>query len=173
MFFLFASIACFCHSDGLLAIAASKDWGSATAIVRAFQIGKAEAAAVSNLQSGVEKEVVVILKKEVSIRGLRSYLGHEIVAKGLFNTGYSSSSGATEQWVSVCTNLDDCKLVACQRTLVLCNLWLPKTDRSFVRSRSQEAKNVLDTCRAATRKVHIISDTTLFQGWGSLERQSL
>ncbi|CAK9045232.1 unnamed protein product [Durusdinium trenchii] len=88
-----------------------KDWGSATAIVRAFQIGKAEAAAVSNLQSGVEKEVVVILKKEVSIRGLRSYLGHEIVAKGLFNTGYSSSSGATEQWVSVCTNLDDCKLV--------------------------------------------------------------
>ncbi|CAK9102225.1 unnamed protein product [Durusdinium trenchii] len=83
------------------------DWSNATAVSKAFSIGKLEAAAVSNLQSHVEPSLVKRLKEVVATRGLRSFLGHDVFGRGVFNTGWSSGSGSCEAWVSVMTNLDD------------------------------------------------------------------
>ena len=83
-----------------------------TAVSKAFNIGKLESAAVSNLQANVEPFIVTKLKKCVSSRGMRTFLSHDVLGKGLFNTGYSSASGCSEPWVSVMTNTENGRLDA-------------------------------------------------------------
>ena len=74
---------------------------------KAFGIGKVEAQAVSNLQTGVAKSTLALLKEVVSKRGLRGFLSRELLARGLFNVSYSSGQGSSESWVSILTNRQD------------------------------------------------------------------
>ena len=83
-----------------------EDWGNATAISRAFNIGKQESNAVSNLQSNVTMETRLRLKAVIKTKGMRNFLHHEVIGRGLFNVGFSSASGPTEGWVSAMTNTD-------------------------------------------------------------------
>ncbi|CAK9014178.1 FO synthase subunit 1, partial [Durusdinium trenchii] len=87
------------------------DWSKASSLVKAFSIGKQEALAVVNLQSKVHASVLKQLKIEVSKRGLRSFLTHEAIARGVFNTGFSSAVSTNEAWDHVLTNSDDQELV--------------------------------------------------------------
>ena len=80
---------------------------------KAFGIGKVEAQAVSNLQTGVAKATLVALKEVVSKRGLRGFMSPELLARGLFNVSYSSGQGSAESWVSVLTNREDGQLATC------------------------------------------------------------
>ena len=41
-----------------------------------------------------------------------NFLSHELIARDLFNEGFSSGHGATEQWVQFLTNGSDQKLEA-------------------------------------------------------------
>ena len=79
--------------------------------MRVFNIGKTEAGAVSNLQSHVEKAIVSELKQSVAKRGIKNFLAHDILARGVLNTGYTSASGNSEAWVSMMTNLEDASTV--------------------------------------------------------------
>lgn len=88
-----------------------EDWGNATAISRAFNIGKQESNAVSNLQSNVTMETRLRLKAVIKTKGMRNFLHHEVIGRGLFNVGFSSASGPTEGWVSAMTNTDSSELV--------------------------------------------------------------
>ena len=92
-----------CWCQGLM----SKDWSNSTAVAKAFSIGPQEAKAVANLQSHVEPFLVKELKACVATRGMRSFLTHDVLGKGLFNTGYTSASGTCEAWVSALTNTED------------------------------------------------------------------
>ncbi|CAK9105767.1 Uncharacterized protein SCF082_LOCUS49288, partial [Durusdinium trenchii] len=69
------------------------DWSNSTAVCKAFQIGKWEGAAVSCLQANVEPAIVSMLRDCVSTRGMRSFISHEVVGRGCFNTGWTSASG--------------------------------------------------------------------------------
>lgn len=89
----------------------SEDWANATAISKAFSLGKLEATAVSNLQTQVSDDIVRSLKQAVAIRGMRSFLGHDILSRGLFNVGFSSASGSSEAWAAAMTVTQDSKLV--------------------------------------------------------------
>ena len=89
----------------------AQDWGNCTAVMRVFSIGKTEAGAVSNLQSHVEGVIVSELKQCVAKRGIKNFLSHDILAKGVLNTGYTSASGNSEAWVSIMTNLEDAAIV--------------------------------------------------------------
>lgn len=89
-----------------------KDWSNATAVSRAFSLGKAEAAAVSALQSGIDKAIVSELKLAVAKRGLRSFMSHDVLGKGFFSLGFSSARGSSESWVSEMTNTDDQQTVS-------------------------------------------------------------
>ena len=75
--------------------------------MKAFSIGKTEAAAVSQLQASVEPSTLKVLKESVSKRGMKSFLSHEVISKGYFSSGFASASGCSESWVSVTTNLED------------------------------------------------------------------
>ena len=79
--------------------------------MRVFSIGKAEAGAVSNLQAHVERVIVCELKQCLAKRGIKNFLSHDILAKGVLNTGYTSASGNSEAWVSIMTNLEDASIV--------------------------------------------------------------
>ena len=81
-----------------------EDWENASAIAKAFQIGRAESGAVANLQSKINGEVVRMLKDAVSQRGMRSFITHDLIWKGAFNDGWSSGHGSTEAWVQELTN---------------------------------------------------------------------
>jgi len=90
----------------------AKDWSNSTAVCRAFNIGKWEGAAVSALQSSIEKPVVAMLKDFVAKRGMKGFLSHEVLGRGIFSTGWTSGSGPTESWNVVMTNTDDGALAA-------------------------------------------------------------
>lgn len=64
-----------------------KDWSNATAVSRAFSLGKGEAAAVSALQSGIDKTIVNELKLAVAKGRLRSFMSHDVLGKGFFSVG--------------------------------------------------------------------------------------
>ncbi|CAK9000672.1 unnamed protein product [Durusdinium trenchii] len=88
-----------------------KDWENVSAVSRAFNIGRSEAAAASNLQSRVDPSVTTSLKAAVAMRGLRSFITHDLIAKGTFNDGFTSGQGATEPWTQELTNGLDHRLV--------------------------------------------------------------
>ena len=89
-------------------------WDNAVSVARAFQIGKFESMSVVNLQKNVAKPVVDSLRQAVRMRGMRGFLHHETVAKGVFNLAYSSGASSipgAEVWSSQLTNKDDNELV--------------------------------------------------------------
>lgn len=88
-----------------------KAWDSAAAIARAFAIGKFESAAIHNLQSKVQPDVVSALKEVVRVRGMRGFLQHETLAKDLFNRGFTSGVASLEVWCTQLMNKDDNELV--------------------------------------------------------------
>ena len=85
----------------------AKDWSNSTAVCKAFSIGKWEGAAVSALQSCIEKPAVAALQDCVAKRGMKGFLTHEVLGRGVFSTGWTSGGGATESWTAVMTNADD------------------------------------------------------------------
>lgn len=82
-------------------------WDNATKIQRVFRIGKQEPLAVSALQQSVSPATVEIIKEAVRVRGMRSWISHELISKGTFNVGWSSGSGNTEAWSDQLTNRPD------------------------------------------------------------------
>ena len=81
-----------------------QDWENASAIARAFSIGRAEAGAVSHLQSRINADTVTMLRNAVSKRGMRNFITHDLICKGVFNDGFSSGQGQTEAWAQQLTN---------------------------------------------------------------------
>lgn len=86
-------------------------WESAASIARAFQIGKNESESLLNLQQKVDGPVVAALREAVRCRGMRGFLQHETIAKGVFNRAFTSGVGAYEVWAGHLTNRDDNELV--------------------------------------------------------------
>ncbi|CAK9062220.1 unnamed protein product [Durusdinium trenchii] len=81
----------------------------ATAVARAFNIGRAESTAVSHLIERISKPVVAELKEASRCRGMRQWLTHEVIAKEAFNTSWSSGTGAFAAWsVELTNDADDC-----------------------------------------------------------------
>ena len=64
-----------------------------------------------NLHGSVHQEVVRKLKSVISAKGMRAFLHHEAIGKGLFNVGFTSAFGPMEAWVSQMTNTEDTTLV--------------------------------------------------------------
>lgn len=87
-----------------------QDWENASALARAFQMGAKEAAAVSNLQARTDKGILERFKQVTDRRGLRAFVTHDALAKGILNLGFSSSQGTTEAWDAVMTTSDDNRL---------------------------------------------------------------
>ena len=91
----------------------SKDWHSATAVARAFQIGEKEAKSVCHLQTAIHKDIVVKLRESVRTRGMRQFLTHDLLAGEMFNLGWSSGkSGSLSPWQGELTNLENNQLVS-------------------------------------------------------------
>lgn len=90
-----------------------QDWESASAIARAFSIGSKESASVANLQTKVSRAMLSKLKSAVHCRGMRNFITHEAIAKGVFNEGFSSGQGVAESWSGVFVNGDDDRVEAC------------------------------------------------------------
>ena len=65
---------------------------------------------MSNLQKRISKSVVKKLRDEVRPRGMKLWLPHEVLAKGLFNLGWSSGTAAYEAWEEPLTNGADDEL---------------------------------------------------------------
>ena len=85
-----------------------EEWSDATKIQRAFEIGPQESKAVSHLQLRIHSQVVAELKEAVRCRGMRQWLPHDLIAKEIFNLGYSSgASGPFEAWHDQLTNAND------------------------------------------------------------------
>ncbi|CAK9045751.1 unnamed protein product [Durusdinium trenchii] len=77
----------------------------------AFTIGRAEARAMSNLYTRVDKELMVMLREAVAKRGLQHFMTHDLIGLGAFNQGWTSAQGPMESWVPAMTNGDDKVLV--------------------------------------------------------------
>lgn len=72
--------------------------------MRWFQLGKLEAQSVTNLRQHVDSAVLKELWAAVKPRGMKTWLSHEVIAKELFNVGYTSATGAWDAWKSECIN---------------------------------------------------------------------
>ena len=88
-----------------------EDWSKATSVAKAFGIGKTEAGAVAQLMGSTSEKVRDTLTLSVRARGMKGYILHEIVEKGIFSIGFSSGVGAAEAWESQLTNKPDNELV--------------------------------------------------------------
>lgn len=88
----------------------AQEWHNATAVAKAYAIGKGEAGAVSALMCAVETDLLVRITESVRIRGMSRFLTHEMIAKGLFSTGFSSGSGFAEAWNHQLINKHDGEL---------------------------------------------------------------
>lgn len=121
-----------------------KAWDSAAAIARAFAIGKFESAAIHNLQSKVQADVVRALKEVVRVRGMRGFLQHETVAKDLFNRGFTSGVASLDVWCNQLMNKDDNQLVPGTSRCLFCFGWLRWFGGLVVKADSTER---LHTCK--------------------------
>ena len=92
-----------------------EDWENASAVARVFNIGRSEAGAVSALQSKIHADVTRMLKAAVAMRGMRTFITHDLIHKGAFNEGFTSGQGPTEAWAQEFTNGHGQQLVS----------WLP------------------------------------------------
>ena len=89
-------------------------------MARAFQLGRAEAAAVSNLVHKVASEAVTFLEKSVKRRGMLKYISHDVIGKDLLNEGYTSGLGVLEACKDELRNDGEQKLVTRMAFQVLC-----------------------------------------------------
>lgn len=80
-------------------------------MAKVFQIGKHEAAAVSNLRCHVSTEILQMVTESVRKRGMRSFVSHEMLGKDVLNLGFSSGKDKWEAWHSELTNAADNELV--------------------------------------------------------------
>ena len=80
-------------------------------MARAFQLGRAEAAAVNNLVHKVAPEAVAFLENSVKRRGMLKYMSHDIIRRDLLNEGYTSGVGILEPWKDELRNDGEQKLV--------------------------------------------------------------
>ena len=87
-----------------------QEWDNATAVAKAFAIGKGEAAAVSALMSDVNGLFLSRITESVKIRGMHRFLTHDAIGRGIFSTGFSSGIGNIEAWKDELTNRDDQEL---------------------------------------------------------------
>ncbi|CAL1136878.1 unnamed protein product [Cladocopium goreaui] len=87
------------------------EWDNRTKIQKAFQIGPKEAGAVSNLQDKISKTVVAQLREDIRSRGMNKWISHDVLARDVFNCGFSSGHGIFESWAEHCTNAADDRLV--------------------------------------------------------------
>lgn len=101
-------------------------WDSAAAVARAFVIGPTESQAVSNLQTHVSAAILERLQCAVRLRGLRGFLTHEALAKGLFNRGWTSGAGELEAWRTQLCNVEDDQLVSCALNCAMFSLFLDR-----------------------------------------------
>ena len=88
-----------------------QDWEQAAGVAKAFKLGKLEAEAVSQLQTNIPKHVVDNLANAVRIRGLTKLITHELIAKEVFSSNWSSGIGQLESWKEELRNDPDHKLV--------------------------------------------------------------
>lgn len=99
---------CFCFQE----------WENATKIQRAFQLGPRESAAVSNLMEKIPQQIVDQLREDIRPRGMGKWISHEILARDLFNRGFSSGVGVMESWNEQLTNGSDDELVSRWHTYI-------------------------------------------------------
>lgn len=83
---------------------AYKDWDDDRKVMRWFSVGKLEAQSVTNLRQHVDSKVLEKLWEAVKPRGMKIWLSHEVIAKELFNVGYTSATGQWDAWKSECVN---------------------------------------------------------------------
>ncbi len=57
--------------------------------------------------SKVEPALVETLCAAVKIRGMAKFMTHEVLARDVLNSGFTSAHGPTEQWKEVCRNGQD------------------------------------------------------------------
>ena len=89
-----------------------QEWHQASSLAKAFSIGAREAEAVSNLRTKIEEGIVEKLCSSVRQRGMSRFISHEAIAKGVFNTGWTSGLLGCEAWRDEFTNLRDGKLAS-------------------------------------------------------------
>ncbi|CAE7945690.1 unnamed protein product [Symbiodinium sp. KB8] len=82
-----------------------EDWGSASAIAKAFSIGKSESAAVAQLVQHMHADVRAALTSAVRQRGMPKLVLHETLAKETFAEGWSSGTGQLESWRDILCNV--------------------------------------------------------------------
>ena len=97
-----------------------QEWGSASAIMRAFKVGKFESAAIANLQQHMPKPVSESLKDAVRVRGMKQFVLHETIGKDIFNSAWTSGTGTLEQWSCQLTNSETNELVFGQQRKLFC-----------------------------------------------------
>ncbi len=95
-----------------------KDWSDPSKVAKAFAIGKLESEAASNLLERVTSRVTDALTQAIRRRGMKPFLTHEALAKGLFNRGYASG---LDGWQEETTNLGDNVLVLCLQIKLILN----------------------------------------------------
>lgn len=91
-------------------ITSSQEWESASAIMKAFNVGKHESLAIANLQNRMPAVASSALKSAVRVRGMRSFVLHETIGRDLFNSAYTSGTGQFEQWAVQLTNTESNEL---------------------------------------------------------------
>ena len=88
-----------------------KEWNDAGKVARAFNVGKLESEAIVALQSKIHHDIVDELKSATRTRGMRSFVTHDLLSKGIFNTSFTSQVAGLEQWSAYLTNGQNNELV--------------------------------------------------------------
>lgn len=76
-------------------------------MAKAFQLGKQEAAAVSNLMARVPSCAVEFLAQSVKSRGMWRYIAHEVIGKDLLNETFTSGINGFEHWRDQLRNTEE------------------------------------------------------------------
>ena len=84
-----------------------QEWNQANAVAKAFSIGKGEASAVSNLMTKIPECVVNFLTESVKCRGMSRYISHDVLAKDVFNTAWTSGINGLEHWKEQLRNTEE------------------------------------------------------------------
>lgn len=88
-----------------------QEWSSATAVAKAYSIGRLESGAVSQLMCHVHPDVLQRITEDVKRRGMARFLTHDAIARGVFSKAFASGIGVAESWADQLVNGEDNKLV--------------------------------------------------------------
>ncbi|CAK9097739.1 FO synthase subunit 1 [Durusdinium trenchii] len=88
----------------VLGKAGEAEWNDAGKVARAFNVGKLESEAIVALQSKIHHDIVDELKSATRTRGMRSFVTHDLLSKGIFNISFTSQVAGLEQWSAYLTN---------------------------------------------------------------------